>query len=101
MSIEEEVRKWQKLPPQLRAGQVLGIGKKLGLGQRRVKLWMAHEAPRVKRPGYEQWSYPRDEVIRALLDMAGVSVTVAAHPALAGRVLTERVRQDQTKLDPA
>jgi hypothetical protein len=62
---------------------------------------MAHEAPRSKRPGYEQWSYPRDEVIRALLDMAGVAVTVAVLPALAGRALTVRVHQDQSQTDPA
>jgi len=81
MSIEDDLRKWQKLPPQLRAGQALGIARKLGLGQRRVKVWMAHEAVRVKRPGYEQWSYPRDETVRALLDMAGVAVSVGGATA--------------------
>ncbi|MHB1083137.1 MAG: hypothetical protein ACYC67_27340 [Prosthecobacter sp.] len=84
MNIEDDLRKWQKLPPQLRAGQVLTMARKLGLGMKRVQGWMAHEATRGKRPGYEQWSYPRDETLCALLDMAGVSVTVGARTLAGG-----------------
>lgn len=83
MNIDVERKRWEKLPPLLRAGQVLAVATKLGLGERRVKLWMAHHATRSKRPGYAQWSYPTEGTLAALLDMAGVSAKPGVR-ALAG-----------------
>ncbi len=73
MTVEELVGRWRRtLPVELRQGQVVMMGVKLGLGRRRVQMWLAHGAPRFKRPGYVQWSYGRDRVIPGLLDMAGL-----------------------------
>jgi len=84
MSTSELIERFKKLPPQLRAGQVVDAGMKLGLGERRVKLWMAHQAQRSKRPGYAQWSYPKDSTLAGLLDMAGLSGTVGVPPVATG-----------------
>lgn len=100
MNLEDDVRRWLKMPAQLRAGQALGIGRKLGLGQRRVKIWLAHGARRSKRPGHKQWSYPRDATVQGLLDMAGIELTIAPTRLLAGGRGTEGVSGSTTH-DPA
>lgn len=100
MNIDVERKRWEKLPPLLRAGQVLAVATKLGLGERRVKLWMAHGATRNKRPGYEQWSYPKESTLAALLDMAGLSGTVGALPVATGGPQQRRVSGDH-QLDPS
>lgn len=68
---QQLVQKWQRqLPENLRRGQVLGMARKLGLGQRATTMWLAHDCLRF--PVGEQFRYPRDYVIAHLLDKAGL-----------------------------
>lgn len=83
MSTNELLERCQKLPALLRQGQAVTIGRRLGLGQARVRTWLAHEAQR-RRVG-EQWRYPRDACVQGLLDLAGIESTLAVHPVAAGR----------------
>lgn len=53
-------------PEMVSRGRVLEMARALGLGERGVSEWLAHDAPRV-RVG-EQWRYERDVMIRLLLD---------------------------------
>jgi len=70
MNLREQVERWQRQPERIRRGCVLKMAARLGIGQRRVAVWMAHEARRWKDG--EQWVYPRDATIAHLLDMAGL-----------------------------
>lgn len=63
---------------------MLLVAKKLGLGQRRVLMWMAHHAQRSRPSDGEQWKYPRDATVQGLLDMAGIGLTIATTRPLAG-----------------
>lgn len=84
MSTHELLERFAKLPPVLKRQQVLSVAKKLGLGQRRVAVWMASEATRQVRPGCVRFSYPRDATLTSLLDMAGLSMTMGAQPLANG-----------------
>lgn len=83
MSTNELLERCQKLPALLKQGQAVTIGRRLGLGQARVRTWLAHKAKR-RRVG-KQWRYPRDEAVQGLLDLAGIESTLAVHPVAAGR----------------
>lgn len=85
MSTNELLDRCQKLPALLKQGQAVAIGRRLGLGQARVRTWLAHSATR-RRVG-AQWRYPREECVQGLLDMAGIESTLPAHPVAAGRTL--------------
>lgn len=68
---QELIHKFQRqLPESLRRGQVLSIGRRLGLGERSVAVWLAHHCQRVRVGA--QWRYPRDYVLAHLLDKAGL-----------------------------
>jgi hypothetical protein len=94
MNLREQVERWQRQPERIRRGCVLKMAGRLGLGQRRVALWMAHEAPRWKSGA--QWVYPRDATIAHLLDMAGL-LAQAGMSVLGGAGISEGVPGSKSK----
>jgi hypothetical protein len=83
---QRDLERWQRWPVLLKRCQVLLVARRLGLGQKHVQHWMAHEAERLIPGGQKTWKYPRETTLNALLDMAGLMAQASVKQAV-GAVL--------------
>lgn len=99
MSLDDFIHRIQKLPLQLKQGQVVAIARHLQLGQVRIKSWLAHGFTARVKVG-KQWRYPRDEVAQGMLDMAGIKRSMGRVGPLAGGSISSSPSEGSPDLKP-